>query len=40
LMLLGTAIVLAVEPPVQPQIERHVTADDLPLQQPQLLDNR
>jgi hypothetical protein len=39
LMLLGTAIVLLVERPVTavPQTELSATADDLPLQQPQLL---
>ena len=40
LMLLGTAIVLLVEPPVQPEAGRTATVEDLPLQQPQLLDNR
>jgi hypothetical protein len=40
LMLLGTAIVMLTERPVQaaPQIQR--SASDLSLQQPQLLDNR
>src|ERR1700720_818596 len=40
LMLLGTAVVLLVERPAEPQIERRVSADDLSLHQPQLLDNR
>ena len=40
LMLLGTAIVLLVEPPVQAEIDRSATAADLPLQEPQLLNNR
>jgi hypothetical protein len=40
LMLLGTAIVLAVERPAQLPAERRMTADDLSLQQPQLLNNR
>jgi len=40
LMLLGTAIVLLVEPPVQAEAGRTATVEDLPLQQPQLLDNR
>jgi hypothetical protein len=40
LMLLGTAIVLLVEPPVQREADRSAMAQDLPLQQPQLLDNR
>jgi hypothetical protein len=45
LMLLGTAIVLLVEPPAQPrlaqpQLDRNVTADALALEQPQLLNNR
>ena len=40
LMLLGTAIVLLVEPPVQAETNRSAMAEDLPLQQPQLLDNR
>ena len=40
LLLLGTAIVLLVEPPVQAETERSVVAEDLSLQQPQLLDNR
>src|SRR4030081_3216715 len=39
LMLLGTAIVLLVERPVQPQIDRGATAETLSLQQPQLLNN-
>ncbi len=45
LMLLGTAIVLLVESPAQPQLaqpqlDRKVTADALALEQPQLLNNR
>ena len=45
LMLLGTAIVLLVEPPARPrpaqaQIDRNATADALTLEQPQLLNNR
>ncbi|MDR3486842.1 MAG: hypothetical protein P4M05_18315 [Bradyrhizobium sp.] len=40
LMLLGTAIVLLVEPPVRAETNRSAMAEDLPLQQPQLLDNR
>jgi hypothetical protein len=40
LMLLGTAIVLLVEPPAQPQSERSVTSDPRTLDQPQLLNNR
>jgi hypothetical protein len=45
LMLLGTAIVLVVEPPVRPQpaqaqVDRNATADALALEQPQLLNNR
>jgi hypothetical protein len=39
LMLLGTAIVLLVERPAQPQTDRSDAAD-LTLQQPQLLNNR
>jgi hypothetical protein len=39
LMLLGTAIVLLVERPAQPQTDRSDAAD-LALQQPQLLNNR
>jgi hypothetical protein len=39
LMLLGTAIVLVVERPAQQQTERRVTADDLSLEQAQLLNN-
>jgi hypothetical protein len=39
LMLLGTAVVLLVERPPQPQIDRRETTDDLPLQQAQLLNN-
>jgi hypothetical protein len=41
LMLLGTAIVLLVERPAQPQIDRSVTSeDDLSRQQSQLLKHR
>jgi hypothetical protein len=45
LMLLGTGIVLLVEPPVRPQpaqaqVDRSATADALALEQPQLLNNR
>ena len=45
LMLLGTAIVLLVEPPARPrpaqaQIDRNATADALALEQAQLLNNR
>ena len=40
LMLLGTAIVLLIERPAEPQIEPSVGAGDLALHQPQLLDNR
>jgi hypothetical protein len=40
LMLLGTAILLLVEPPVEPQTDRSASADDLSLQQPQLLKHR
>jgi hypothetical protein len=43
LMLLGTAIVLLVEPPAQPQpaqVDRNASADALALEQPQLLNNR
>ena len=39
LMLLGTAIVLLLERPVQPQINRGTTPDDLSFQQAQLLNN-
>jgi hypothetical protein len=39
LMLLGTGIVLLVEPAAEPRIDRSV-ADALPLQQSQFLDNR
>jgi hypothetical protein len=39
LMLLGTAIVLLFEQPVQPQINRDTTTGDLSLQQAQLLNN-
>src|SRR5450759_2217106 len=40
LLLLGTAIVLLVERPAQPQTDRSVTSDALSLQQPQLLKHR
>jgi hypothetical protein len=40
LMLLGTAIVLLVEPPARAETDRIATVEHLPLQQPQLLDNR
>jgi hypothetical protein len=43
LMLLGTAIVLLVEPQAQPQpaqADRNASADALALEQPQLLNNR
>jgi hypothetical protein len=40
LMLLGTAIVLLVERPVRVETDRSAKPADLPLQQPQLLDNR
>jgi hypothetical protein len=42
LMLLGTAIVLLVEPPARalPQIDRNAAGDDLSLQQSQLLKHR
>jgi hypothetical protein len=40
LMLLGTAIVMLVERPAAPQADRGSTAEDLSLQQPQLLNNR
>jgi hypothetical protein len=40
LMLLGTGIVLLVEPPVRAEADRSAVPADLPLQQPQLLDNR
>jgi hypothetical protein len=42
LLLLGTAIVLLAEGPVEvrPQADRGVTPDDLALQQTQLLNNR
>lgn len=40
LLLLGTAIVLVVERPAQPQTERNVTSDELSLQQAQLPYNR
>jgi hypothetical protein len=40
LMLLGTAIVMLVEPPVRPQTDRSAGTEDLSLQQPQLLKHR
>src|SRR5580704_808199 len=40
LLLLGTAVVLLVERPAQPQIDRRVTLDGLSLQQSQLPYNR
>jgi hypothetical protein len=40
LMLLGTAIVLLVERPPQPQTDRSTAAGDLSLQQSQLLEHR
>jgi hypothetical protein len=40
LLLLGTAIVMMVESPAQPQTEQGATPDELSLHQPQLLDNR
>ena len=40
LMLLGTAIVLLVERPAQPQTDSGATTDGLILDQPQLLNNR
>jgi hypothetical protein len=40
LMLLGTAIVLLVERPAQPAIDRSAEASDLSLQQSQLLKHR
>ena len=40
LMLLGTAIVLLVERPAQPQVESAAVASDLSLQQSQLLEHR
>jgi len=40
LILVGTAILLLVEPPLQSRIERSATTEDLALQQSQLLDNR
>jgi hypothetical protein len=40
LMLLGTAIVLLVERPAQPQPDRKTRSDALALDQPQLLNNR
>jgi hypothetical protein len=40
LMLLGTAIVLVVEPAAQPAIDRSAVSDGLPLQQSQLPYNR
>jgi hypothetical protein len=40
LLMIGTGIVLLVERPAQPQTNRSAVADELPLQQPQLLNNR
>lgn len=40
LMLLGTAIIMLVERPAEPQTERSVTSDALTLDQPRLLNNR
>ena len=40
LMLLGTAVVLLIERPAQPQDDRSLATEDLSLQQPQLLNNR
>jgi hypothetical protein len=40
LLLLGTAIVLLVEPPAQPQVDRSAAAADLSLQQPEFPYNR
>jgi hypothetical protein len=40
LMLLGTAIVLLVERPAEPRLDRSVTADDLALEQSQLAKHR
>jgi hypothetical protein len=40
LMLLGTAIVMLVEPPVRPQTDRSAGTEDLSLQQSQLLKHR
>ena len=40
LLLIGTAIVLLVERPAQPQIERGAASGDLSLQESQLLHNR
>jgi hypothetical protein len=40
LMLLGTAIVMLVEPPVRPQTDRSASTEDLSLQQSQLLKHR
>ena len=40
LMLLGTAIVLLVEPPVQAKADRSALAEELSLEQPHLLHNR
>jgi hypothetical protein len=40
LLLLGTAIVLLVERPAQPQTDRSMTSDALSLQQPQILKHR
>jgi hypothetical protein len=40
LMLLGTGIVLLIEPSAQPQTERSASTDELSLQQPQLPQHR
>jgi hypothetical protein len=40
LLLLGTAIVLVVESPAQPETDRSMSTDALSLQQPQLLKHR
>jgi hypothetical protein len=40
LLLLGTAIVLLVEPPARPLANQSPKADALSLDQPKLLDNR
>jgi hypothetical protein len=40
LLLIGTAIVLLVERPAQPQLDRSVASSDLSLQESQLLHNR
>jgi hypothetical protein len=40
LLLLGTAIVMVFEAPIQPQAEHGATSGELSLQQSQLLNNR